>query len=178
MSCFKLLLVLVILTAYCGCGQALNIVSTLPGIRTVAGIEDGLVANWRFDESGGDVLVDWSGNGFNGSLYGNPIPTTSDHGSGYLLDGGDDFMAIPDDTGPPPGAFNDIAYGSIALWFRYDDILNNGEIPPVMPVFYYGESNPGAPRDMLMIYIGHNHLENPAQRQVYFWTVGGGQIAL
>ncbi|MFC1718929.1 LamG domain-containing protein [Candidatus Poribacteria bacterium] len=86
---------------------------------TMADLTEGLVAHWPLDEVDGNVAVDASGNGHDGTLDNNGPEWTDDSkiGTGALsLDGVDDVVSI--------GSF-DVVDGSgitIAGWFFMNDL--------------------------------------------------------
>ncbi len=49
---------------------------------------DAIVASWLFDEGGGGVAADSSGNGYDADLHGNPAWVVGRHGSALEFDGG------------------------------------------------------------------------------------------
>ena len=54
-----------------------------------------LVAEWTFDEGGGDVLHDSSGNGYDGDINGSPTWVPGESGMALHFDGVDDYVEIP-----------------------------------------------------------------------------------
>ncbi|RLF92726.1 hypothetical protein DRN50_08440, partial [Thermococci archaeon] len=65
--------------------------------RGGGGSDEGLVAEWRFDEGAGSVLHDSSGNGNDGTIHG-ATWTEGKFGNALRFDGQDDFV----DCGNPP----------------------------------------------------------------------------
>jgi hypothetical protein len=64
-------------------------------------VQDGLVAEWRFDDGSGQVLTDYSGNGNHGTLGANSGSSTDDPtwtAQGLSFDGGD-FVSFADNLG-------------------------------------------------------------------------------
>ncbi|OGX45666.1 MAG: hypothetical protein A3G38_00020 [Omnitrophica WOR_2 bacterium RIFCSPLOWO2_12_FULL_51_8] len=59
-----------------------------------AGITDGLVGYWKFDEGGGGVAYDSSGAGRDGVIQGNPQWSTGKTGQAVSLDGIDDGIVL------------------------------------------------------------------------------------
>ena len=57
--------------------------------------DDGLVAEWHFDEGSGSVLKDSSGNGNDGVIHG-ATWTEGNFGSALEFDGVDDYVEVPD----------------------------------------------------------------------------------
>jgi hypothetical protein len=55
-----------------------------------------VVGLWLFDVEDNSVVTDLSGNGFDGTLNGNPEFTDGKFGMALEYDGGDDFVEIPD----------------------------------------------------------------------------------
>ena len=55
----------------------------------------GPIGSWPLSEGSGGLTADASGNGFNGSLSGSPAWIAGRVGPGLLLDGVDDYVAVP-----------------------------------------------------------------------------------
>ena len=85
--------------------------------------DDGLVAEWHFDEGSGNVLVDSSGNGNDGTIYG-ATWTTGISGKALRFDGVDDYINID----PNPFASGSDA-GTIDAWI-YPQSYGNGKSNP------------------------------------------------
>ena len=71
---------------------------------------DGLVAYWSFDNCD---ATDDSGNGHDGTIYGNPQCVDGEKGKGYSFDGVDDYIEVPhsDQLNPTEAV-------TISLWAR------------------------------------------------------------
>jgi hypothetical protein len=54
----------------------------------------GLVGWWKFDEGSGDIAYDASGNGYNGTINGNPEWASGIVGHALEFDGIDDFVVV------------------------------------------------------------------------------------
>jgi hypothetical protein len=54
----------------------------------------GLVGYWPFDEGGGTIAKDYSGNGNNGTLVNNPTWTTGKVGGALSFDGANDYVRV------------------------------------------------------------------------------------
>ncbi len=93
-----------------------GVVLTLWALLAQAGINDGLVGYWSFDDCN---IRDDSGNGFNGGRrIGNPRCVTGAQGSAFEFDG-NDFIRIPDVPVVP-------TRHSYAMWFRSPTDLDAG----------------------------------------------------
>ncbi|MCK4811006.1 MAG: DUF11 domain-containing protein [Methanosarcinales archaeon] len=79
--------------------------------------DDGLVAEWHFDEGSGSVLVDSSGNGNDGVIHG-ATWVEGKYGKALSFDGRDDYVEIPDDKSLKFGT-GDFSY---SLWFKANSI--------------------------------------------------------
>ncbi len=160
---------LVALFVFGGCGQGIDLTSPLPDNRLAADNGNYLVAHYAMDEFGGDTIYDSSINSYDGTPYG-PAPIATDHGGGWDFDGVDDWMAFPNSAGPPPEELNTINYGTISVWFKVDEFLNDGVLPEVLPIFYYGkiDRTNAVPECSVEVYIGHNHMADPNHREIYF----------
>jgi uncharacterized repeat protein (TIGR01451 family)/PGF-CTERM protein len=64
----------------------------MPGIQAQ---DDGLVAEWHFDEGSGNVLKDSSGNGNDGTIYG-ATWVEGKFGQALSFDGVNDYVEVPD----------------------------------------------------------------------------------
>jgi len=62
----------------------------------VGAADDGLVAEWNFEEGSGNTLKDNSGNGNDGTIYGATWTTDGKFGSALQFDGVNDYVEIPD----------------------------------------------------------------------------------
>ena len=58
--------------------------------------EADLVGLWRFNEGSGTAVSDLSGNGYDGTLEGDPEWVDTPKGGGIKLDGVDDHISVPD----------------------------------------------------------------------------------
>jgi len=84
----------------------------LPAGVQAQGGDDGLVAEWHFDEGSGSVLVDSSGNGHDGVIYG-ATWVEGKYGNALYFDGVDDYVDIGDMS---------TAKFTIEVWFKLDSI--------------------------------------------------------
>lgn len=88
------------------------------------------------------------------------------------LDGIDDWVSVPSPDAPAPDLIGDIDSGSVAVWFRYDQVANGDRIPETLPLFYFGRGGPETIQsgllDGLSVYIGHGQVEDPERRQIYY----------
>jgi len=66
----------------------------LPAGVQAEGSDDGLVAEWHFDEGSGSVLVDSSGNGNDGVIHG-ATWVEGKYGNALSFDGTDDYVEVP-----------------------------------------------------------------------------------
>ena len=66
----------------------------LPAGMQAEGADDGLVAEWRFEEGSGSVLVDSSGNGNDGVIHG-ATWVEGKYGKALSFDGVDDYISLP-----------------------------------------------------------------------------------
>jgi len=83
--------------------------------------DENLVAHYRFDESSGTVLMDYSGQGNHGRIMGNPAWVTGQWGSALEFDGVDDWV----DCGTPTGLSLGQA-GSVIFWFKPHKVCQGG----------------------------------------------------
>ncbi len=73
---------------------------------------DNVVALWLFDEEDGDVAIDSSGNGHDGTMAGDPERIDGMFGGALEFDGLDDFIGCGNDAALDIGVF------SIAFWAK------------------------------------------------------------
>ena len=69
----------------------------LPAGVQAQGDDDGVVAEWCFDEGSGSVLKDSSGNGNDGMIYG-ATWVEGKYGNALSFDGVDDYVKVPDSS--------------------------------------------------------------------------------
>jgi hypothetical protein len=81
-----------------------------------AGINDGLVGYWKFDEGSGNIAHDYSGNGNDGTIYG---ASWTEGISGYALDfdGVDDYVDVSDDE-----CFDITLAVTLVAWANIEDL--------------------------------------------------------
>ena len=75
-----------------------------------------LITHLAFDETGGAVASDSSGNGRNGALVGGPAWTPGKLNNAVSLDGGDDYVDLPD------GILNGAGACTVAAWVNPDTL--------------------------------------------------------
>lgn len=141
----------------------------------VMSFDEGLVAHWRFNESNNGMIYDVSGNGFHGTIHGNPTWSTGKIGSALEFDGTSDYISITENKTSLFSTLSQLGQGSISVWFRVDYIpVING----ISPIFYYGFSSPctdffDAANQGLIIEVGHSPIHLGSKR-IYFtiWADG------
>lgn len=115
---------------------------------------DSLVLMFNFDnvsalnENDSNVF-DVSGNGNNGTVYGNGAKfnlTGGRFGGGIVFDGSESNNMTINYT-----AVNGLDYGSISMWFKFVEMPANGEV--MLPILYFGNSTTNS--SGLIIEIGH-----------------------
>jgi len=84
--------------------------------------DDGLVAEWHFDEGAGNVVEDSSGNGNDGVIYG-ATWVEGKYGKALSFDGVDDYVEIPDK--PSLDIMDEI---TIEAWIHCYDSYDNQEL--------------------------------------------------
>ena len=106
------------------------------GGKTHDSLTDGLVGYWKMDDSGvdaeGETSTDSSGNGYNGTLYGDngvgdngtgmDCTTSGKFGTGCDYDGVDDYVTIADND-----AYSLITTGqlTVSFWYKPDVLTEN-----------------------------------------------------
>lgn len=143
------------------------LVAVLTAVATTTGfagdLDEHLVAHWGFDLDVDGVVLDGGPYGFHGSAYG------ITYGQGVfdraaVFAGLWDEIVIPTHSVPPPQEIAELAYGSISVWFTFEDVGAQ-----ILPIFYFGEADTGTPHNSLIIEIGHR--DNPGNRRLYFTIV-------
>lgn len=86
-----------------------------------AGVDQGLVAHWTFDDH---TATDQSGNGNNGVLSGGPLFVPGVSGLGLELDGVDDFVGVSDSP-----SLNPTSGLTLAAWYRPVSFAGSGNDP-------------------------------------------------
>jgi len=138
---------------------------------------EGPAGSWTFRFGDG---TDFSGNGHVADVVGASLEQGAIDGA-MEFDGVDDFVVVKDAAGRPPSQFANLTYGSIAIRFRYDSILNGDTTAELMPLFHYGSglsSTNDTGFDSVSIYVSHGHLDDPARRQIYFTVLKDSKVGL
>ena len=139
----------------------------------LATAQEGLVAHWSFDALENNIFHDQSGNGYHGTAYGAKL-ISGKHGNALSFDGEDDYARIPGEDQDPPAVFSTLGKGSIALWFKVNDIPDNFGISPLL---YYGTNGIcnffDAANKGLILEVGHSPIHYGSER-LYFtmWSNG------
>ncbi|MFC1766034.1 LamG-like jellyroll fold domain-containing protein [Planctomycetota bacterium] len=128
-----------------------------------APLEDHLIAQWQFDVEGGGVVWDDSGHGLHGTAYEVTL-TPGITGLGAVFDSVRDEIHIPARGETPPVVIGDLAYGSISVWFKFQNVGAK-----ILPILYFGESEMGTKHNSLIIEIGHAN--NANNRKLYFTII-------
>ncbi|MGH7823476.1 MAG: LamG-like jellyroll fold domain-containing protein, partial [Candidatus Binatia bacterium] len=138
---------------------------------------ESLVGSWLFTLGSG---IDSSGNGYDAEVHG-AVASTGPLGGALDFDGIDDAVVVRDESGKPPAELAELAYGSIAVRFRYDSVSASGAPAEIVPLFHYGlapSTPPSLSFDNVSIYIGHGSTQDPLARQIYFTVIKGSTPAL
>jgi hypothetical protein len=134
-----------------------------------------VIAHWEFNEKSGNMIYDSSGNGFHGTILGNPEWTNGKIDDALEFDANGDYISISQNTTQLFSRLSKLGQGSISVWFRVDYIpVEHG----IMPIFYYGSKNPcdnffDAANQGLIIEVGHSPIHQ-ASKRIYFtiWANG------
>jgi len=153
-----------------GKGEAMRLLGALATViflATGAGLcsdmEESLVAHWRLDGDLDPTAWDDGPHGLHGTAY-DVTYGRGGVGLAAVFDDTGDKVLIRDETGLAPLQVGELAYGTIAVWFRYQSF--DGQISPI---FYFGEADTGTRHNSLIIEIGHgNNLKN---RKLYFTII-------
>jgi hypothetical protein len=110
---------------------------------------DGLIARWALDEANGSVVVDSSGNGFEGTAYGaQPAPSPLNGARSFEEPA---FVGIPDALSVP-AQIAALDRGSISVWFRIDEVL---PVSTLLPILYLGNNDISPNDEAIVIELGH-----------------------
>ena len=97
---------------------AIIVVLTLSGSTLVAGVNQGLISHWKFDEGAGSIAYDSAGTN-DGTIYG-ATWATGQFGGALSFDGTDDCVDIPD------ADVFDFGNGdlTICVWYKTNDTVD------------------------------------------------------
>ncbi len=102
-------------------------------------------------------------------LEGNPVYSAGPVGQAVSFDGEDDrLLFLPEIV----NLLASLHRGTIAFWFKFENVLSSKEI---LPLFYVGVSREDAVDDLFVIEIGHR---DPKNLKLYVTWVEGGRIPL
>ena len=90
----------------------------VPWLSSYAGVEEGLVGYWPFDEGGGKIVRDASGNGNDGKFVGKVEWVDGVYRSALKFDGESGYVAVPDDN-----SLDLTDALSIMAWFKPSESL-------------------------------------------------------
>ena len=133
-------------------------------------LDEGLVACWKFDEETGKYFYNETSGQLTGQKYG-ATWVTGVVGSALKYDGVNDYAKV---SGINSHVLGDMTQGSISIWFRYADSLDNGS-KPIQPLMYIGKSDTTGNDDCFIIEIGHN---DPQNSTLYFTWIRNGELPL
>jgi len=117
-------------------------------------IEPGLIAHWKFDEEGGSVVKDSAG-GNDGIIIRGVTRIDRLDGKALNFNSTDGFVDFPI---PVIDEMGELSKGTIAFWFKFENILDK---QPIMPIFYFGKNDGSGKDDMFIIEIGHTNFMRP-----------------
>ncbi len=75
-----------------------------------------LVAHWKFDDGSGATAQDSSGNGYDGTLFGEPTWVSGQIGGALEFDGSDDYVELP--IGP---LISSLTNSTFAIWVDFSN---------------------------------------------------------
>jgi len=145
---------------------ALAFLCSMVLLAQVPDITTGLVAHWPFDNDSTGTVSDISSNAFHASAY-NINYGAGAEGQAAFFNGSNSRIYVPAFNTMPPSAISQLSKGSIALWFKFQNMGAD-----ILPLFYFGESNTANPHNSLIIEIGH--AQNAQNRKLYFTIVNKG----
>lgn len=159
---------------------SVSIISTAGNINTKDSTHyqlnnEDLIAHWEFNENHGSTLYDSSGNGFHGTIFGEPEWTNGKIDGALEFKPRGEYISITENTTNLFSTLSQLGQGSISIWFRVDYIPTSHGIAPI---FYYGSLDPcddffDAANQGLIIEVGHSPVHSGSKR-LYFtiWANG------
>ncbi len=141
----------------------------------------GLVGYWRLGEAGGPTAFDSSGNGSDGTYYGNPsfgqpgaITNDPDTAAGFNGPDSRDYVEMPNLDGQ---AFSQPTSGAgltVEVWMRPDVLIFSGETDNAY-VHWLGKGMSGIEEWGMRFYSQDTN--RPNRISAYIWNPSGGQGA-
>ena len=86
-----------------------------------------LIAHWEFNEKSGNTIYDSSGNGFHGTIYGNPNWAMGKIDEALEFNEDGDYISITENTENLFTSLSQLGQGSISVWFKVDYITIVGD---------------------------------------------------
>ena len=103
-------------------------------------VEEGLVGYWAFEETEGDTASDLSGNGYDGTLMGNPQRIDGYFGGGLEFDGDGDEVNVPFQEDLNQETFTISAWANVAQGSAgYRAVVSSRNEPPTSGYIFYAE---------------------------------------
>ena len=142
------------------------------GVIAIAGTasaQQGLVAEYSFEEASGNTILDTSGSNLNGQLIGaSRVAGVEGNALNFVEP---DFAGIPGATGVPQSLAS-LSTGTISVWFRLESIPQTSALQPIV---YLG-NNQISPQDRaIVIELGHGV---PGGSVLYFTYYFNGSTPL
>ena len=75
-----------------------------------------LVAHWEFDDGSGTTALDSSGNGYDATLFGNPVWVPGQIGGALEFDGTDDYVDLPISS-----LLSSLTNSTFAIWVDFSN---------------------------------------------------------
>ncbi len=96
--------------------MAVALLSAVATASAGAGLTDGLVLHYTFDNDQGSTAIDSSGSGFNGTMHGTTTAHSPVRGLARHFDGSDDYVGVPHNSGCKPTAAL-----TVSAWLNLED---------------------------------------------------------
>lgn len=125
--------------------------------------EDSLLAHWSFDRDEAGIVFDSGPGELHGTAY-NIAYGRGVMGRAAVFEAGQGEIHVPAYAVDPPEAVGELAFGTISVWFNFEDV--GGQM---LPIFYFGEADTGTRHNSLIIEIGHR--DKPENRKLYFTII-------
>ncbi len=126
-------------------------------------ISNNLIAHWTFDSDANNNVFDSTSNAFHGKGF-NIQYEDGPVSKAAVFNGTDSRIDFPEMGAAPPSKIGNLDFGSISLWFKFQN--QGGDI---LPLLYFGESDPSLPHNSLIVEIGHN--QDIGDRRLYFTII-------
>jgi hypothetical protein len=149
---------------------------------SAAVLAKGPVGYWRLGESGGPTAADSSGNGADGTYFGDlnfgepgAIAGSADTAIGLNGFSSGDYVEIPDAEGAPFSQLTSGAGLTIEVWMRPDALVFPGET--TQPYIHWLGKGGRSQYEWGLRFYSQDATERPNRISAYIWNPSGGEGA-